>query len=561
MKPRHLLVFVPLVLALFTALPAFGSTITVTNTDDSGPGSLRNAISMAVSGDTIDFSLTYPATITLTSGTLTIGTSLSISGPGASNLAISGNNAVAVVQVNSGITVGISGVTIENGKASFGGGIINAGTLTLTNSNVSTNSTSYLGGGIYNNYGTLTLNNSTVSKNTTYSYGGGIYNSSGTVTLTDSTVSANSSSFDGGGILNNHGSLTLTNSTISGNSGPYGAGIFNINQGALTITSSTVSGNSESIDGAGIYNYDYGTLTLINSTVWGNSSGYSGGGIFNFAGATLTVTNSTVSGNSAPYGGGISNYNATMILKSTLMVNGGGGNCSLSGGVATSDGYNLSNDGSCSSVLNSVTDQNNNTSTGLDPNGLQENGGPTKTMALLSTSAAVDAIPEADCTLAAPDEATTVSVDQRGVTRPQGSACDIGAFELVESDPFSFFSAKLDIHGDSSFDLNSKFTLGMGSNGINPLTEMVKLQVGPYEATIPAGSFHQLKNGKKKGSYVFSGVISGASVSIQIVPLGENSYQFKATASPVNFSAVTNPVVITLTIGQNTGTTSVYADF
>jgi Chlamydia polymorphic membrane protein (Chlamydia_PMP) repeat len=557
MKLGRLSVYVPLLLLLFGAWPAFANTITVTNTDDSGVGSLRNAIAMALPGDTITFSLTYPATITLHS-TLNINTSLTISGPGASNLAISGNNATEVIHVSPETTVGIAGLTIENGAALFGGGINNSGTLTLTDSTLSANASPYYGGSIYNS-GVLTITNSTLSNNVANYYGGAIYNNNGTVTLANNTVSGNSTSYEGGGIYNYTGTLTATNSTVSGNTAHYGGGIYNFNHGTLTLTNSTVSGNSASNDGGGIYNYSNGTATVANSTISGNSSIQTGGGMLNVSQSMLAITESTVAGNSAGNGGGIyNNSNSTLLLKSTVVANSSGGNCSLPGGVATSDGYNLSDDASCSAFLTSVTDQNNVVSLGLDPGGLQNNGGPTKTIALLSTSPAVDAIPVADCTLA--DETTTVATDQRGVKRPQGPACDIGAFELVESVPFSYFSAKLDIPGGSSFDLNSKFILGAGSSGINPLTEIVKLQVGPFVATIPTNSFHQLEHGEKKGSYVFSGAINGAWISIQIVPLGEDSYQFKATGSAMDFRPVTNPVTVTLTFGEDTGTTAVNVD-
>ena len=191
----------------------------------------------------------------------------------------------------------------------------------------------------------------------------------------------------------------------------------------------------------------------------------------------------------------------------------------------------------------------------IDSNGLRDNGGATKTVALLSTSLAVDSIPVADCTLT--DGTTPLATDQRGVSRPQGSVCDIGAFELAESAGFSSFSVKLDIHAGStlpttpgSFDLKSTFTLREGSSGADPLTEVVKLQVGTYQATIPANSFHQLRKGAKKGSYVFSGVIGGVSLSSQIVPLGGNSYDFKASGSPVDLTALANPVTVTLMIGN-----------
>ena len=540
MGEKRLRVFVPLVLALVAALPALGNTITVTNTSDSGPGSLRAAIAAASPGDTIDFGLTYPATITLAS-TLDIGTDLAISGPGASNLAISGNNAVGVFHVSSGVAVSISGVTIENGTAFYGAGIYNTG-------------------------GRVTLATSTVSGNSATYYGGGIYNYGGTVTLATSTVSGNSAAYYGGGIYDFDGTLTLTNSTVSGNSAAYnyGGGIYNFS-GTVTVTTSTVSGNSAGYYGGGVYNY-LGALTLTNSTVSDNSATYYAGGIFNYNQATLTLANSTVSSNSAGYyGGGVYSYYATVILKNTVMANSTGGNCWATGGTLTSDGFNLSDDTSCVGILTSTTDQNN-ISAGLDFNGLQDNGGPTKTIALLSASPAVDAIPVADCML--PDGTTPVATDQRGISRPGGFACDVGAFELVGSSSFSSFTAKLDIHAGSTlgttpsgFDLKSVFTLGAGSNGINPLSEVVKLQVGTYQATIPANSFHQLRKGAKKGSYVFSGVIDGVSLSVQIVPLAGNSYQFKAEASRADLTALANPVTLTLTIGDDTGTTSVYAEF
>src|SRR5208282_4295260 len=203
-----------------------------------------------------NFSLASPATITLAS-TLTINTSLTISGPGASNLAISGNNAVQVFSIGGGITVNISGVTIENGSFGgypYGSGIANGGTLTLTNSTVSGNSASNYVGGIYN-YGTLTL--------------------------TNSTVSGNSASYEGG--IFNQGTLTLTNSTVSGNSASYEGGIFN--DGTLTLSNSTVSGNSASYEG-GISNY--GTLTAKNSIVANNSGGNCIGGTITSQGHNLS---------------------------------------------------------------------------------------------------------------------------------------------------------------------------------------------------------------------------------------------------------------------------------
>jgi hypothetical protein len=479
----QLRVVVPVVLVLFAALPALGSTITVTSTADSGAGSLRAAIASAAPGDTINFSLAYPATITLSSN-LTITSSITIAGPGANNLAISGNKSTEVLYVTAGAVVNISGVTIENGNAMSGGGIMNFAS---------------------------------------------------TLQLTDSAVIGNSSaSYNGGGI-------------------------FNFDQATLILSRTTVSGNSSAGNGGGIASYQYSSVTLINSTLSANSATNAGGGIVNDNSA-LTVINSTIAGNSAAVaGGGISNSNGSLILKSTLVADNNGGNCSLIGGTSTSDGYNLSDDSSCSAFLNSTTDLNG-TTAALDSKGLQNNGGPTATIALTSGSPAVDGVPVANCTLT--DGVTPVSTDQRGVTRPQGSACDIGAFELADSAGLSSFSAKLDIDGrhKARFELNSTFSLAGSGSGFNPLTDVVKLQIASYSATVPTGSFHQLARGGKKGSYVFVGRIDGSWLAIQIVPLASNSYQFKAEGAPVDFSGLVNPVTITLSIGSSTGSTSVTAD-
>lgn len=495
-------------LAFLALLPASGSTLTVTNTNDSGSGSLRAALAAAAPGDTINFNVTSPATITLASS-LTVSTNVTITGPGASNLALSGNNAVQVLYVPPAVTVSISGLTIENGNASSGGGVSNSGTLTLSSTVLTNNSGSLYGGAVYNSGGTLNFTNSTIANNSAFLYGGAIYNVAGTVALNGSTVSGNSVYYYGGGIYNDDGVLNLTNSTLAGNSSNLYAGA--------------------------IWNADTGTTTATSSTFYGNKGGYSSA---------------------------ISNSYSTVTLKNSLLAGNTGGNYMSFGGTAVSNGYNLSDDSSAASFLTSTGDQNG-VGAGLDTNGLQDNGGPTKTVALVSGSPAVDAVPVAACTWA--DGATPLTSDQRGVTRPQGAACDIGAFELAQTAVFSSFTAKLDIHGGSqgAFDLNATFTLAAGSSGIDPLTQAVQLQLGSfYNVTIPAGSFHQLAEGEKQGSYVFAGMINGTWLAVQIVPLGGNSYQFKAAGAPVDFSSfvgplsAANPVNVTLTIDKNTGTTA-----
>ncbi len=192
---------------------AHATTITVMNLNDSGPGSLRQALSDANDGDTIDFSVTTPATITLSAGELGVVKSITIAGPGAANLTVDGNHASRVFEITSNSTVTISGLTITNGSVSGspgGGGIYNNGAvLTVSNCTISGNSADF-GGGISNN-ATLAISNSTLSGNSAANFGGGIYNTA-ELTISNSTLSGNSASFGGGGICTFSG-LTISNST------------------------------------------------------------------------------------------------------------------------------------------------------------------------------------------------------------------------------------------------------------------------------------------------------------------------------------------------------------
>jgi hypothetical protein len=261
----------------------------------------------------------------------------------------------------------------------------------------------------------------------------GISNTAALVTLSGVTIQHGNAAGNGGGIANS-GTLTLTNSTIVSNTAANsGGGVFNI--GTLALTNNTLSGNSAG-SGGGIAIGSPGTATLVNSTVNGNTARwYGGGGIYNDG--TLTVTNSTLSGNTtanaANSGGGIDNlYGATLTLANTVVA---GNTATIGpdciGGSLTSGGYNLLgiSDG-CSGLTNGVNgDQVGTFGTPLDPRlgPLQDNGGPTWTMAPQPGSPALDAVPAASCTLTA---------DQRGQPRPDpldsSGACDIGAVEVQD---------------------------------------------------------------------------------------------------------------------------------
>ncbi len=168
------------------------SMLTVVNLLDKGTGTLRAEIAAAHSGDTIVFAPSLDGqAITLTSGELLIKKNLTIAGPGAGELTISGGGLSRVFEVANKENVTLSGLTIRNGVAlsSYGSCIFNGGMLTVRNSTLSDNS-AFAGGGIYNG-GTLTLGNSALSNNTASNCGGGIYND-GTLTVSADTLSANS---------------------------------------------------------------------------------------------------------------------------------------------------------------------------------------------------------------------------------------------------------------------------------------------------------------------------------------------------------------------------------
>jgi CSLREA domain-containing protein len=246
-------------------------------------------------------------------------------------------------------------------------------------------------------------------------------NSGAEVTLARLTVAHGKANGLGGG-MSNDGTLTVLNSTFSGNNASDGGGIENL--GTLEVTNSTFSNNSSSTAGGAI-RISGGTLEVTNSTFSNNSSQQGGGGIENLG--TLEVTNSTFSNNSSaqssPGGGAIFNGTGrTATLSNTIMANSpSGGNCSNLG-TLTDGGYNIDDGTTCGFSATNLSQPS--TDPLLDPKGLQNNGGPTKTIRILQGSPATSVIPKGEngC-------GTEIKTDQRGVKRPKGPGCDIGAFE------------------------------------------------------------------------------------------------------------------------------------
>jgi GrpB-like predicted nucleotidyltransferase (UPF0157 family) len=412
---------------------ASAATITVTNTTDNDPGSLRQAISSAVSGDTIDFAIPtsdpgYAAgvwTINLTSGELGINKDLTISGPGVNALVVqrssaSGTPTFRIFDIaTGGFNVSISGMIIANGSAPSGGGILNnGGTLTVASCTISGNFAADGGGGAYNDGGgTLKILNSIFSDNSVLA------------TLNQR----------GGGIYNLNGTLTITNSTFSGNTGLQGGGIGNASM--MSITNSTISANSTNATrghGGGIYNS--GTATITNSTLSGNNSFSVGGGVSNDG--TVTITNSTLSNNSAGSssngGGGIFNTGAVNARNTIIALNTGSSAPDFNG-TLSSQGFNLIGNTGGTTITGTTTGNQLNVDPKLGP--LQNNGGPTFTHTLLFGSPAIDG-----------GHSSGSVTDQRGFTRPVdipgvpnatgGDGADIGAVELS---PIQFSAASYSV--------------------------------------------------------------------------------------------------------------------
>ena len=260
---------------LLFAASAFASTDVVTTLADSGTGSLRAALAAANSGDTIVFSSGLTGTITLASA-LTINQNVTIQGPGASNLTISGANQVGVFVVSSAVTNGIiSGLTIANGNTEGGpgGGISNNGVLTVTNSSFNDNSAGGNAGGAISNSGTFVVSGSSFTGNSSSSGDagvGGAIDNTGTLTVDNSTFSANSSN-NGGAICNEGGTATIRNSTFSANSsGSAGGGAIFGFAGAVTATNNILVGNSGQI-GAGVANAGGGAIVNLSDNVFFNN--------------------------------------------------------------------------------------------------------------------------------------------------------------------------------------------------------------------------------------------------------------------------------------------------
>lgn len=434
---------------------AGAATFEVSNLDDAGAGSLRQALldaNAAAGADVVTFQAGLTGTLTLTTGQLEITDSVDLQGPGAAALTVSGNSASRVFYVDNGselLDVTISGLTITGGNASIGAGIIDWGeNLTLDNVVITGNTATGQGGGLEVLAGSgtpfpfsVTIRNSVLSGNTAESGGGAAFyldsaDGRATVLIQDSVISDNgvaaAEAANGGGIFIPwlHGDVTIERSTVSGNDAQgVGGGIaggFLYAGSSLTVRETTVSGNTAANGGGVAVEALYGSFLLENSTVSGNQAagdpGGAGGGVFLgylYAESIPVLRHATLAGNSASRGGGLFVESGFPDLDHSIVAgNAAGIGADLAHGADS--GFDLSrtlvenpeaatlNDGGGNILYQDPQ---------LGP--LQDNGGPTRTHLPAGTSPAVNA-----------GEAVTLATDQRGVARPAGAAVDLGAVEV-----------------------------------------------------------------------------------------------------------------------------------
>lgn len=451
--------FVALFLSIFI-IPtiSFSATLGVINTNDSGPGSLREVVeALAQDGDEIIFNIpsTPPHTITLTSGQITIGNSITIAGPGVDELIIDGSANERIFQIfsaSSDLNVVISGMTITNGLDNAGGAIRNDESLTILDSLISNSSSpiGFGGGGILNNGDVLTIERSTITGNTS-NFGGGILNrSGGTLILNLTQVSANMADVNAtstGAGISRQGNAFITDSIIFDNIAYASGGGIN-NQGAMSINRTTISGNlGNSAGGGGINNSSTDAFVILNSTIAFNTTALgNGAGIRNTRGI-IDITNSTIAFNTVPVGSGGGILNQGGVIPSIINIK----NSLVVGNTAPTDP-------NCSDIFagSTINDVGNNISDNViddcavffdgafvTPNmlgSLQDNGWFGLTLDLLTppgpSNPAVDGVPAGQCT----DQAMTpmtITEDGRSFPRPCNDAedmlCDIGAFELQQT--------------------------------------------------------------------------------------------------------------------------------
>ena len=540
--------------ALIAASPAGASTFSVLNANDAGAGSLRQAVLDAnanAGADTITFDPSLAGTITLTTGQIDITDTVTITGPGAAVLEVSGNDASRIFDIaTSGTDVTISGLSFVHGSSpawngrwsdwgATGGAIrvVSAG-ITLDQVTMSDNATTRLGGGLgTKNASSVTVTDSTFTSNTAASGGGGLsFYGGGAVSLDRVTVSGNTTTgvnagtptaynYGGGGVrLAGTSSTTITDSTFSSNAVVNAAGQNGIGGGVYVgawsgpalIEGVTIESNTNNASGSGFASF--GSVTIANSTITGNSntspSGTYGAAVHLaglWGGTTRAkVLQTTITGNTSNGGNpsGLQSLNRTGrstdvsvgLYGSVVAGNIGGpdvgfpdnwGPSSFNAFFPATTDFMID---SSNSVIGSIrattpfTDVSGNQLNVTDPllAPLANNGGPTKTMALLPGSPLLNAGGSTVPTFAGNQ------YDQRGAgfARLSGSALDVGAYEVQTPTLTSVSPDTGSAAGGSTLTLTgTNFVAGMTITvGGAACTNVVVVSSTEATCTVPAGS-------------------------------------------------------------------------
>ena len=330
--------------------------------------------------------------------------------------------------------INLNSFTLEDNQAANGGAIYNSASasLSLVNSTLHDNQGITGGGAVYN-AGSLIIFSTSFSNNTA-NLGGAVINL-GTMTVNPSTFTSNHASGNQGGAIANFATLTVDQTTFTGNSAATNGGAidnaaFGTATSTLTITNSTLNNNTAVGYGGAVLNYadvasSTANLTIRNSTISGNAGNFAGGGVANLGGGgteTATVDFSTVVSNSSAQGANLYNgLNKTFNVKNAIVAQPlTSTNCN---GVFITAGVNFADDASCAGFTQVTAGQ-------LNLGALANNSGPTQTIALGTGSVAINTA--TDCTATS---GATVTTDQRGISRPKGAQCDVGAFEAAGAGP------------------------------------------------------------------------------------------------------------------------------
>jgi hypothetical protein len=322
----------------------------VTNTNDSGAGSLRQAIADVHDGGSITFNIGggYPATITLTSGELSVNKSITITGPGTDQLFVSGNDASRVFNIN-GADVTLADLTVTRGNiAGNGGGMyVSNGTVTLSGAQVVSNTATSYGGGVYiQTSGFLTQTSGSIERNWA-NYGGGIC-AYGDAVLSGGQIVSNtaSGSAGAGGGMYIYGNVALSGVEIRGNSAENGGGMYTIINSEVTLSGGQIVSNTSVWNGGGVYVSSNSAFTQTAGSIALNRADYAGGGVYVYYNANFVLTGGEIISNTASqWGGGVSLY-------SDLTLSGG----KIAGNAAgTTGGVYVNTAGTFTQTAGSIT--------------------------------------------------------------------------------------------------------------------------------------------------------------------------------------------------------------